>query len=118
MHIIYNLYVERGRYKTPIVPRESRWCVFCHSKTGKHIIEDELHVLLHCPLYQNLKSGESFRGLYDTSNISDLFTDPVKDSTKLVHVGALLHNILEINQHYTSYYGSQDFHNAGNCVIL
>lgn len=115
----HNLYIERGRYKTPIVPRESRWCIYCHMKTGQYHIEDELHTLLYCPLYLAIKSRAPFTDLKDISNISDLFMDSEKKSRKFMLVGELIHRILELNQHFTTYYCSQDFHNnTGGCVII
>lgn len=40
--------IEIGRYNG--IPREERWCVNC-----KDEVEDEIHVLFHCPLYQPLR---------------------------------------------------------------
>lgn len=42
----HNLYVERGRYETPAIPREDRWCIYCYFNYGHKCIEDEHHVLL------------------------------------------------------------------------
>ena len=36
------LYIETGRYKTPIVPRENRLCMVCN------VVEDEYHALFTC----------------------------------------------------------------------
>ena len=52
----HNLYIERGRYARPPIPRESRWCVYCFFHKKEKIVEDEAHALLNCPLYQNLKT--------------------------------------------------------------
>ena len=46
----HNLYIEKGRYETPLVPRAERWCVYCKLNLGVETIEDELHVLTQCPL--------------------------------------------------------------------
>ena len=40
------LEVERGRYRRPMVDRESRFCPFC-----KTMVENEMHFLSVCPLY-------------------------------------------------------------------
>ena len=40
------LEVERGRYTNPRTPREDRLCVVCKE------VEDELHFLINCKLYQ------------------------------------------------------------------
>ena len=46
----HDLYVERGRYERPLVPRESRWCTFCYIHYDTKCIEDETHALTTCPL--------------------------------------------------------------------
>ena len=46
----HNLFVERGRYETPLIPRDERNCVYCSVNFGSKEIEDELHVLVKCPL--------------------------------------------------------------------
>ena len=114
----HNLYVERGRYETPIVPRESRWCTYCYMNTGHRYIEDELHVLLKCPLYTILKNRVPFTGLSDITDISDMFMDS-NNPQIFITIGQTFHNILELNQHFTLYYSSQDCQtNTGDCVIL
>ena len=42
------LAIERGRYT--IIVKESRFCPYC-----KNIIENELHFLLVCPLYEDIR---------------------------------------------------------------
>ena len=114
----HNLYIERGRYKTPIVPRESRWCMYCYLKYGQHLIEDEPHVF-KCPLYLTLKNRAPFSCLGDISDPSDMFMVSTTNPMKLRLVGELIHNILELNQQFVSYHCSQDCHtNTGHCVIL
>ena len=44
----HSLMSEKGRYDD--VPREFRFCVYCDG-----IVEDEIHFLLICPLYSNLR---------------------------------------------------------------
>ena len=48
----HNLEIERGRRTN--VPRNVRYCMFCSEKGLTHI-EDEFHVLLVCPLYEQLR---------------------------------------------------------------
>ena len=50
----HNLYIERGRYETPLVPREERWCTYCFFSKGLKPIEDENHVLIDCLLYYSV----------------------------------------------------------------
>ena len=45
------LTVETGRYNKPPIPLSQRLCPFCH-----HDIEDEVHFLVNCELYSDLRS--------------------------------------------------------------
>ena len=45
----HNLMIETGRYKN--ISRENRFCWYCEC-----IVEDELHFLLVCPLYKDIRS--------------------------------------------------------------
>ena len=47
----HKLMIERGRYSCPKVPREDRLCHLCTS----HVIEDEVHFLYVCPLYDKYR---------------------------------------------------------------
>ena len=47
----HSLFIETGRYCRPILPREKRICKFCKNDE----IEDELHLLLKCSLYADLR---------------------------------------------------------------
>jgi hypothetical protein len=47
----HHLAIETGRWQRPIVPRDERLC----SRCTRHAIEDELHVLLECPAYQQIR---------------------------------------------------------------
>ena len=38
-----------GRFRK--IPRDERWCLFCKNQSNAAVIEDEKHILLHCPLY-------------------------------------------------------------------
>ena len=42
--------IETGRYSN--LPLEERVCFHC-----KTIVEDECHVILHCPLYESIRQG-------------------------------------------------------------
>lgn len=48
----HSLRIETGRHCRPQLQREQRLCTFCHLND----IEDELHFLLHCTLYNDLRS--------------------------------------------------------------
>ena len=48
--------IERGsRYSSPKTPREERLCHSCSS----HLVEDELHFLYVCPLYDKYRKDIS-----------------------------------------------------------
>lgn len=115
----HNLYIERGRYETPLVPREARWCVYCYMKYGHKTVESEVHALLHCPLYDSVKNRSLLKDLKYPSDFMDLFKKNDRNPKNLMILGETVHFILDINQHYTKFYHTQDFHNnTGNCVIL
>ena len=42
---------ETGRYTHPITPVENRICSNCNSKS----VEDEIHFLMYCPKFENLR---------------------------------------------------------------
>ena len=45
------LHIETGRYTRPYTPLEDRLCTYCESGS----IEDEMHFLLHCSFYDDLR---------------------------------------------------------------
>ena len=61
--------IETGRYSRPTIPLEERKCLFC----TQDVIEDEKHFLIHCNLYDDLRSElynacSSF--IYDFENLN------------------------------------------------
>ena len=114
----HNLYVERGRYETPLVPRVERWCAYCCLSHGTKPIEDENHVLISCPLYSTIREKFDLRPK-NAVDLAGLLSDTSKDSTNLTSMARAIHAILETNEKFTTYYKSPDFHtNTGNCIIL
>ena len=113
----HNLYIERGRYTRPPIPRESRWCIYCYMQTNDKVIEDETHTLLTCPLYQPIKEHLYSDKAKIPHKIEDLTIS--LDTSHNALAGKLIHAILETNEYYTKYYSSQDFHNkTGQCILL
>ena len=114
----HNLYIERGRYETPLVPREDRWCVCCFFNLGIKVVEDELHVLTKCPLYTSLKNKFNF----SPPDIDDLVKSLSIKSTNAPWINSIantIHAILTTNNGYTNYYKSMDFHSkTGACVTM
>ena len=116
----HDLYIERGRYARPLVPRESRWCAYCYMHYNVKYIEDETHALLACPLTSPIKKHI----LGSTSPMShkiDELTTSTDNSAKSHNmlIGRLTHAILDAYESHTSYYKTQDLHNAvGHCILL
>jgi len=114
----HNLYIERGRYETPLVPSEERWCTYCFFSKGLKPIEDESHVLIDCLLYSSVREKFNFH----PQNIVDLvglLSNKTLDPTTLTATARAIHSFLSVNEHYTAYYKSPDFHsNTGKCIML
>ena len=114
----HNLYIERGRYENPLVPREKRWCIFCYDTKKVKMIEDEIHVLFNCPMFEKTKIKNGFN-LECMSSLVDLLNNSQNSTEKLIATCKTIHEILSINESYTSYYKTQDFHDkTGRCIVL
>ena len=114
----HNLYIERGRYETPLVPRIDRWCAYCCLSQGRKPIEDENHVLISCPLYSTIREKFDFQP-ENTDDLAGLLSNGKIDPAKLTSIARAIHAILQTNEKFTTYYKSPDFHsNTGHCVIL
>ena len=114
----HNLFIERGRYETPIIPRADRTCIFCSVNFGAKSIEDEHHVLVGCPLYRTVKIKSGFYPSSDCALVDSLSNQDIspKDATKIAKT---VHAILTTNTAYTNYYKSNGFHIIyENCIIL
>ena len=48
-HTEFVFAIGTGRFRK--IPRDERWCLFCKNQSNAAVIEDEKHILLHCPLY-------------------------------------------------------------------
>ena len=57
----HSLHIEKGRYTSPITPREERTCKICPT-----CVEDEQHVLFVCPLYDIVRAR--FRDFFQARN--------------------------------------------------
>ena len=53
-------FIERGRYETPIIPRQNRQCLHCYFTTGVKTLEDEIHALATCPLFYVVRGRFGF----------------------------------------------------------
>ena len=114
----HNLYIERGRYETPLVAREHRWCTFCFFSKGLKPIEDEIHVLTDCLLYSSVREKSNFH-LKNITDLTGLLSDKALDPTNFTATARAIHSILSVNEQFTAYYKSPDFHsNTGKCIML
>ena len=114
----HNLYIEKGRYETPLVPRAERWCVYCKLNLGVETIEDEYHVLTQCPLYTPLKNKFKFYP-NDSSELVGLLSNQNMTSMQATAIAKSVHSILTTNLYYTDYYKAGELlTNCGNCTIL
>ena len=113
----HNLFIERGRYETPIIPRENRWCLHCYFTTGVKTLEDEIHALATCPLYNVVRGRFGFSP--DQNELIDSLSDQSLTPARATTIAKTIHAILSINEKHVEYYKSPHFHNnCGSCVIL
>ena len=66
----HNLLIEADRYNNPVIPRENRLCPVC----TQGLVENELHVLFSCPLYQNQRRlffADLLQSSIDVKSITD-----------------------------------------------
>ena len=47
--------IEKGRHQSPKVDRSLQFCPFC-LKRNAHVIEDEFHFFLVCPVYTEIRN--------------------------------------------------------------
>ena len=57
---VYNLYIERDKYETPLVPKADYWCVYRKLNLGDVATEDEFQTLAQCPLYTRVRNKFKF----------------------------------------------------------
>ena len=115
----HNLYVERGRYENPLIPREDiRWCLLCFFDRGLKTIENEEHVLTNCPFYFGIKHKNNFIPS-NLDELIDMLSNPNIEPNMIFTASKTIHQILVAIEHYTGYYKKQEFHSAtGTCVVL
>lgn len=112
----HKLFIERGRYSRPNIDRSDRFCTFCKFNLGIHEIEDELHALIHCPLYSSIR----YKILGPASDIISFFTNPYNDTAMNITACRLAFMILDINVKYTKYYTDSQHHHTctGKCTVM
>ena len=92
----HTLEIERGRYTNPRTPRENRLCVACGE------VEDELHFLISCQLYQHERAilFDKVSNIYPTFIISHsidkfIFLMTNNKSNILTWVGKFIHDSMD-----------------------
>ena len=114
----HNLYIERGRYATPLFPREGRWCAYCFFSKWLKPIEDKNHVLIDCLLYSSVIEKFNFHP-QKVTDLAGLLSNKTLDPTKVTVTARAIHLIRSVNEQYTAHYKSPDFHsNTGKCIML
>ena len=98
----HNLFIERGRYETPIIPRENRWCLHCYFTTGVKTLEDEIHALATCPLYNVVRGRFGFSP--DQNELIDSLSDQSLTPARASTIAKTIHAILSINEKHVEYY--------------
>ena len=114
----HNLYIERGRYETPIVPRDRRSCIHCLHNLSFKTVEDEFHVLVDCPLYDPIRKKFDFLP-ENQAHLACLLSDQKLCPQKINSMARAIHAILSVNKSSTAFYNSPEFHlSTGACTIL
>lgn len=85
----HNLEIETGRYiqdrnaigKKCSVRREDRFCCFCYNKYKCKVLGDEVHAILKCPQFYNVRQSFSIKMEMLVPNIKEL-----NDNDKLLYM--------------------------------
>jgi hypothetical protein len=94
----HNLAIETGRYTRPKTPLNERICLHCQNKP----IEDEVHFLLQCPLYNRERKVmlDKIKISLNTENLNDdeLFLNLMSCKDKIVTdaLGQYIHNSMKL----------------------
>ena len=87
-------------------------------RKGLKPIEDENHVLIDCLLYSSVREKFNFHP-QNITDLAGLLSNKTLDPTKFTATARAIHSILSVNEQYTAYYKSPDFHsNTGKCIML
>ena len=98
----HDLQIERGRYTRPKTPVDDRKCRFCQNNA----IEDEIHFLLICNKYNNIRSdmlntvNNFVTGLSNLDSQTKFVTLLTNDQSEVLHaVGKYLWKAEQIRKH-------------------
>ena len=90
------LEIERGRYTSPVTPRNSRLCKRC-----SNCVEDEYHFMMICELYNNERSelfdkicsvSPEFSSMSNSNKFKYLFLN--HDARSMSWVGCYIHKCM------------------------
>ena len=116
----HNLYIERGRYCTPPIPRCERFCMYCKMAQKGCYIESEHHVINECSLYDHVRM--STRNHIDSTEatLTSLFVNANNDFNLNKLAGRLSFMIFELHSAFTQYYTDTQYphQSTGTCILL
>ena len=80
----HRLEIETGRYTRPKTDAEKRYCFYCKF-LGKEVVEDEIHFLITCPMYDEIRESllPSNILLNNTWTTTEKFTQIMLNKEKL-----------------------------------
>ena len=102
----YRFAIETGRFRK--IPRDERCCLFCKEQSIA-VIEDEKHILLHCPLYEQYRKQlygsvdelcPNFKDLENGDQLNYLLNSDgpiVKAVAKFFYLANLMHSSVNMN---------------------
>ena len=116
----HNLYIERGRYARPPIPRQDRVCLFCKAHLNILTVDSELHAINECTLYKCARLDLLQSDPPCGNTLEEIFTNHENISQNNINAGKFAYTIQEIHNAYSDYYtSSQHAHqNTGDCVIM
>ena len=80
----HRLEIETGRYTRPKTDAEKRYCSYCKF-FGKEVVEDEIHFLITCPMYDEIRESLLPSDILDnnTWTTAEKFTQIMLNKEKL-----------------------------------
>ena len=95
--------IEKGRHLNTYVNADERWCIYCKQMKGTKVIENESHVLVYCPAYNDIRT--KYLGIYMTrlnptnSDILNILLNS-KDEHVIRNTAYCLYDIIKFHNYY------------------